>query len=69
MCLLFRHPDASGRPRPSTISQTLQGSNTTLLHWSTPEDDKTDGQVAVLGAPLSCGVQLYTDLQQLYSTA
>ena len=31
-----------------------------------PDDDKTDGQVALLGAPLTAGEQLYLDLQSLY---
>ena len=67
MHLSHRHPSAGSRPVPGVILQTLQESNTTLLQWTTPEDDQTDGQVAVLGAPLSCGVHLYTDLQEMYT--
>ena len=64
--LTCRHPDANGRPPSNTMLRTLQKSDRNLLHWTTPEDDQTDGQVAVLGAPLSCGVRLYTDLQKMY---
>ena len=62
-----RHPKSNSRPHPSSIFGTLQKSNTTLLQWTTPEDDQIDGQVAVLGAPLSCGVHLYSDLQEIYT--
>ena len=31
-----------------------------------PDDDKTDVQVAMLGAPLSTSEHLYPDLQSLY---
>jgi len=48
--------------------RTLQKSDRNLLHWTTPEDDQTNGEVAMLGAPLSCGVHLYIDLQDLYKT-
>ena len=36
-----------------------------------PDDDKTDGQVAMLGAPLTASYseQLYPDLQCMYSVA
>ena len=63
---IYRHPDVNGRPLSSAMLRTLQKSDRNLLHWSTIVDDQTDGQVAVLGAPLSCGVHLYTDLQQMY---
>jgi len=64
----YRHPEANGRPQSSTMLRTLQKSDRNLLQWTTPEDDQTDGQAAVLGAPLSCGVCLYADLQEMYIT-
>ena len=65
-CYIFRHPEAKGRPRSKSVLSTLQKSDETLLHWSLPANDKTDGQVAALGAPLTAGEQLYPDLQSQY---
>ena len=46
--------------------RTLQKSDRNLLQWSIPDDDKSDGQVAMLGAPLSTSEHLHPDLQSLY---
>ena len=64
--LIFRHPEARNRPHPRLALRTLQKSDRNLLQWSMPDDDKTDGQVAMLGAPLSTSEHLYPDLQSLY---
>ena len=48
------------------VLRTLQKSDRNLLQWSMPDDDKTDGQVAMLGAPLTASEQLYLDLQSAY---
>ena len=48
------------------VLRTLQKSDRNLLQWSMPDDDKTDGQVAMLGAPLTASEHLYLDLQSVY---
>ena len=63
---ILRHPETKYRPHPGLVLRTLQKSDRNLLQWSMPDDDKTDGQVAMLGAPLSTSEQLYPDLQSLY---
>ena len=62
----YRHPEAMNRPHPGLVLGALQKSDRNLLQWSMPDDDKTDGQVAMLGAPLSASEHLYPDLQSLY---
>ena len=64
--LCYRHPEARCRPHPGLVLRTLQKSDRNLLQWSMPDDDKTDGQVAMLGAPLTASEHLYPDLQSLY---
>ena len=69
MCMLqliYRHPEARSRPHPGMVLRTLQKSDSDLLQWSMPDDDKTDGQVAMLGAPLTASEHLYLDLQSAY---
>ena len=61
-----RHPEARNRPHPGMVLRTLQKSDRNLLQWSMPDDDKTNGQVAMLGAPLTASEQLYPDLQSMY---
>ena len=63
-----RHPEARNRPHPGlhVVLRTLQKSDRNLLQWSMPDDDKTDGQVAMLGAPLTASEHLYPDLQSMY---
>ena len=54
------------RPHPELVLRTLQKSDRNLLQWSMPDDDKSDGQVAMLGDPLSTSEYLYPDLQSMY---
>ena len=63
---LHRRPEARHRPHPGLVLRTLQEFDRNLLQWSMPDDDKTDGQVAMLGVPLSTSEHLYPDLQSLY---
>ena len=63
---IFRHPVGRCRPHPGLVLRTLQKSDRNLLQWSMPDDDKSDGQVAMLSAPLSTSEHLYPDLQSLY---
>ena len=67
MISLNRHPEARNRPHPGMVLRTLQKSDRNLLQWSMPDDDKIDGQVAMLGAPLTASDQLYPDLQSMYT--
>ena len=66
MISLNRHPEARKRPNPGLVLRTLQKSDRNLL-WSVPDNDKTDGQVAMLDAPLTASEQLYPDLQFMYT--
>ena len=66
LCINNRHPEATYRPHPGMVLRTLQKSDRNLLQWSMPDDDKIDGQVAMLGAPLTASEQLYPDLQSMY---
>ena len=57
-----RHLEGRNRPHPELVLKILQKSDRNLLQWSMPDGDKTDGQVAMLGAPLTASEQLYPDL-------
>jgi len=63
---IYRHPEARCRPHPDLVLRTLQKPDEDLLQWSMPDDDKSDGQVAMLGAPLTASEHLYPELQSLY---
>ena len=66
---MYRHPTARDRPTSGSVSQTLQKSVTALLTSpaQVTDDDATKGnQSMMLGAPLTAGSQLYSDLQQRY---
>ena len=66
----YRHPEPRQRPLSGTISKTLQKSDRALLTSSTvvTDDNTSDQQSMILGAPLAAGNQLHLDLQQSYIT-
>ena len=55
----------SSRPSFSSLYQTLNGESASLLQWR-EEDSQCHPQASLLGAELSAGQDLYTDLQGTY---
>jgi len=65
--LLFnRHPDPKAQPSSEGLVKMLLKSDRMLLHWS-DKDKMVASEATILGKPLSCGEQLYEDLQKLYA--
>ena len=69
-CLLYyhlvhRHPEPASRPSPQTLLTVLMDHEDAVLRI--PAADAATGDLAaVLGAPLSAGQKMYTDLQEQY---
>ena len=62
-----RHPDASCRPQPRDLLLALVRDVAELMEVPV-EDVPAGSQAAVLGAPLNAASQLYTQLQNMYTS-
>ena len=65
--LFCRHPDASCRPQPRDLLLALVRDVDELMEVPV-EDVPAGSQAAVLGAPLNAASQLYTQLQNMYTS-
>ena len=63
--ILTRHPTASERPSTSELLKELTKKESSLLQWR-EEDSQCHPQASLLGAELSAGKDLYTELQNTY---
>ena len=66
MLLIIRNADKASRPDFAELVHALSSPVTDLLSWS-EEDMRVNPQVAVLGAPLEAGKDLYPELQGTYN--
>ena len=63
--LCCRHPESKARPPFSDVLHLLSGPDEELLEWS-EEDLSIHPLIATLGADISIGENLYTNLQVAY---
>ena len=66
LLLYLRHPEGSCRPSFSEVLDTLLQPPNELLYWK-KEDEGIHPEVAILGASLAAGEQLYPELQNTYT--
>ena len=64
---LCRHPEPASRPTPQALLTVLMDHEDAVLKIPTA-DAATHDLAAILGAPLSAGRDMYTDLQEQYKT-
>lgn len=66
---MCRHPDPESRPIFALIIKYLNKPDEELLNISEEDRDISGTRASTLGYPLSDGINLYKDLQVVYSNA
>ena len=65
--LIFRQPERSRRPTFPQLVELLSRADFELFLWEEEDLRNSDPRVKVIGAPLEVAMELYPELQRMYS--